>query len=146
MSTIRRRAPGVVLINEAMAKQYLPKGDPRGPADLIIGKGMGPEFEEPARQIIGIVGNTHEGGLARDPGPMMIIPDAQVTDGMTKLNAGIVPLRWVVRTHGDPHQLTSQITEQLRHGQRRLSGGARADHGRGRGSRRPRARASTCCC
>jgi putative ABC transport system permease protein len=45
---------------------------------------------------------------------MMIVPEAQVTDGMTALNARIVPLRWVVRTHGDPHQAIAAITEQLR--------------------------------
>ena len=72
------------------------------------------EKREPARQIVGVVANTHEGGLSRDPGPLMIVPDAQVTDGMTKLNAGIVPLRWVVRTHGDPRRLENQITEQVR--------------------------------
>ncbi len=106
-------APGVVLINQAMAKQYWPKGDPLG-QQLIIGKGVGPEFEEPARQIIGIVGDIHDGGLNRDPRPLMIIPQAQVTDGITKLNAGLGPIVWLVRAHGDPRQLTSQITEQLR--------------------------------
>ena len=45
---------------------------------------------------------------------MMIVPEAQVTDGMTALNADIGPLLWVVRTHGDPHQLIPAITEQLR--------------------------------
>ena len=45
---------------------------------------------------------------------MMIVPEAQVTDGMTALNADIVPLSWVVRTHGDPHQAIPAITEQLR--------------------------------
>ncbi|MGB6690190.1 MAG: ABC transporter permease [Terracidiphilus sp.] len=106
-------APLVALINEALAKQYFGKQNPVG-QQILIGHGVGPEFEEPARQIVGVVGNTHEGGLAHDPGSLMIVPDAQVTDGMTKLNAGIVPLRWVVRTHGDPHELVSQITEQLR--------------------------------
>jgi len=106
-------APGVVLINEAMAKQYWPKENPVG-QQIIIGKGVGPDFEEPARQIIGVVGNTHDGGLSRDPGPLMIVPEAQVTDGMTALNARIVPLRWVVRTHGDPHQAAPAISEQLR--------------------------------
>jgi putative ABC transport system permease protein len=106
-------APGVVLINEAMAKQYWPKENPVG-QQIIIGKGVGPDFEEPARQIIGVVGNTHDGGLSRDPGPLMIVPEAQVTDGMTALNARIVPLRWVVRTHGDPHQSVPAISEQLR--------------------------------
>ncbi len=106
-------APGVVLINEALAKQFFPNQNPVG-QQLLVGKGMGPPFEEPARTIIGVVGNTHDGGLGRDPGPLMIVPDAQVLDGMTKLNASFVPMRWVIRTHGDPHQLTSVITEQLR--------------------------------
>ena len=106
-------APGVALINEELAKQFFPKENPVG-QQIVIGHGVGPDFEEPARQIVGVVANTHDGGLGRDPGPLMIVPDAQVTDGMTKLNAGIVPLRWVVRTHGDPRQLMNQITEQLR--------------------------------
>jgi putative ABC transport system permease protein len=106
-------APPVALINQALAKQFFPGENPVG-QQIVIGHGVGPEFEEPARQIVGVVGNTHEGGLGRDPGPLMIVPDAQVTDGMTKLNAGIVPLRWVVRTKRDPRQLVSQITEQLR--------------------------------
>ena len=58
--------------------------------------------------------NTHDGGLGRDPGSVMIVPEAQVTDGMTALNARIVPLRWAVRTHGDPHQAIAAISEQLR--------------------------------
>jgi len=106
-------APSVVLINEALAKQFFPNENPVG-QQLLVGNGMGPPFEEPARTIIGVVGDTHEGGLAHDPGSLMIVPDAQVSDGMTKLNAGIVSLRWVVRTHGDPHPLIAAITEQLR--------------------------------
>ena len=106
-------APGVVLINEAMAKQFWPKENPVG-QQIVIGKEVGPDFVEPARQIIGVVGNTHDAGLGRDPDPMMIVPEAQVTDGMTSLNARIVPLRWAVRTRGDPHQLAAQIEEQLR--------------------------------
>ena len=33
---------------------------------------------------------------------------------MTALNAKIVPLRWAVRTHGDPKRLSAAIAEQLR--------------------------------
>jgi putative ABC transport system permease protein len=106
-------APGVMLINESLAKQFFPHQNPVG-QQIFVAKGMGPPFEEPPRQVVGVVGDTHDGGLARDPQPLMIVPDAQVPDGMTKLNANIVPLRWVVRTHGDPHQLASQIVEQLR--------------------------------
>lgn len=106
-------AAGVVIINEAMAKEYWPKGSPIG-QQIIIGKGVGPEFTEPAREIVGVVGDIRDGGLNREPRPMMIIPQAQVPDGMTALNARIGPIAWLVRTHGDPHQYTAAITEQLR--------------------------------
>jgi predicted permease len=106
-------APGVALINETFAKKFFPNENPVG-QQILIGHNVGPEFEEPARQIVGVVGDTHEGGLGRDPGPLMIVPDAQVPDGMTGLNARIVPLRWVVRTRGDPRQLVAAIGEQLR--------------------------------
>ena len=61
-------APGVVLINETMAKKYWPKEDPVG-QQIVIGKGVGPEYEEPPRQIIGIVGDTHNNGLGQEPRP-----------------------------------------------------------------------------
>jgi putative ABC transport system permease protein len=106
-------APGVVIINESMAKKYWPKEDPVG-QQIIIGKGVGPEFDEPARQIIGVAGDIHSNGLGRDPFPLMIVPQAQVPDGMTALNARIGPVIWLVRTHTDPHQLISAVSEQLR--------------------------------
>ncbi len=106
-------APLVVLINEALAKQFFTNQNPVG-QQIVIGHGVGPEFEEPARQIVGVVGDTHEGGLDQPPGAMMIVPDAQVTDRLTALNARILPMRWVVRTHGDPRQAIPAISEQLR--------------------------------
>jgi putative ABC transport system permease protein len=106
-------APGVVLLNESMAKKFWPKENPVG-QQIIIGKGVGKEFDEPARQIIGIVGDIHSEGLGRDPFPLMIVPQAQVTDGMTALNARIGPVMWLVRTHTEPHQLISAVSEQLR--------------------------------
>jgi putative ABC transport system permease protein len=106
-------APLVVIINESMAKKYWPKEDPIG-QQIVIGHNVGPQFDEPARQIIGVAGDIRDGGLNRDPRELMIVPQAQVTDGMTALNAGIGPIAWLVRTHGDPHQYISAVTEQLR--------------------------------
>ena len=106
-------APSVVIINEALQKQYFPNENPIG-QQILVGKGMGPPFEEPARQIVGVVGNTHDRGLDQDTPPLMIVPDSQVLDAMTALNAKIVPLRWAVRTHGDPKRLSAAISEQLR--------------------------------
>ncbi|HEY1499866.1 MAG TPA: ABC transporter permease [Acidobacteriaceae bacterium] len=106
-------APGVVIINESLAKKYWPKENPIG-QQIVIGKGVGPQFEEGPRQIIGIASDIHDGGLNRDPRPLMMVPEAQVTDGMTALNAGIGPVAWLVRTRGDPNQYIASITEQLR--------------------------------
>ena len=106
-------SPPVALVNEAFAKQFFPNENPIG-RQIWIGHGIGPEFEEPPRQIVGLVGNTHEGGLGHGPGSLMIVPVAQVTDGVTRLNGGFVGMRWVVRTQGDPRRLINEITEQLR--------------------------------
>jgi putative ABC transport system permease protein len=106
-------APLVALINETMAKKYWPKGSPVG-QQILIGKGVGPQFTEGPRQIVGVVGDIRDGGLNLDPRPLMIVPIAQVTDGMTALNSNIGPMVWLVRTHGDPHQYISAVTDQLR--------------------------------
>jgi predicted permease len=106
-------APGVVIINETLAKKYWPKENPIG-QQIVIGKGVGPQFVEGPRQIIGVAGDIRDGGLNQDPRPLLIIPQAQVTDGITALNAAIGPVAWLVRTHGDPHQYIAAITEQLR--------------------------------
>src|SRR5437879_4016785 len=64
-------APGVVLINEGLAKQFWPNSDPVGQR-ITIGKGVGPEFEEPPREIIGIVGDVRNQGLDNKPDPIKI--------------------------------------------------------------------------
>lgn len=106
-------SPGVVIVNETFAKKFWPKEDPVG-QQMVIGKGVGPQFIEGPRRVIGIMADVHDAGLNNDPYPLMMIPTAQVTDGMTALNANIGPMTWVVRTHGDPQQFVSAITEQLR--------------------------------
>lgn len=106
-------APGVVMINEAMARHYWPKGDPLKDR-LVTGVGMGPVFVEPPRQIIGIVGDTHDGALNRDPRPTMYIPVAQMPDAETALNSRVAPLWWVIRSNTDPHTLVAPISAALR--------------------------------
>jgi putative ABC transport system permease protein len=107
-------AQGVAIINEAMAKQFWKNGENPVGQQILIGHGVGPEFEEPARLIVGIVGDVRDGGLNRNPGPKMTIPLAQMTDGLTALNSKISPITWVVRTKLDPHQMTATLTEELR--------------------------------
>jgi putative ABC transport system permease protein len=104
----------VVVINEAMAKQFWPKGDPLNDR-LVIGKGIMPAFEaESERQIIGIVADIKNGGLDSDPQPQMFIPQAQVPDAANALNVSLTPISWIVRTQVPPQSLSTAIQDQLR--------------------------------
>ncbi len=106
--------PPVALINQAMAKRFWPESDPLNDK-IWIGKGVMAELAaEQPRQIIGIVGDLRDGGLNRDPRPVMYVPNAQVPDALNALNARITPLKWVVRTATDPMTLSAAIQEQLR--------------------------------
>jgi predicted permease len=106
-------AAPVVLINEGLAKQFWPSSDPVGQR-ITIGKGVGGEFEEPPREIIGIVGDVRDQGLDNNPDPIMYVPVAQVTDGVTALNNGIIPITWTIRTSVEPFSLSKEIQEELR--------------------------------
>ena len=106
-------APGVVIINQAMAKKFWPNADPLHDR-LLIGANMGPVFVEPARQVVGIAGDMRGNGLNRDPSPTMYIPIAQMPDKVTALNSRIAPLWWIVRSPEDPHPLAKPIATALR--------------------------------
>jgi putative ABC transport system permease protein len=116
-------AEPVVLINEGMAKKYWQDKNPVGQR-ITIGKGVGPEFEEPAREIVGIVGDVRNGGLDSDPEPIMYIPVAQMPNGVTALNNRIIPITWIVRTKVEPFSLSTEIQAQLR----TASGGLPVSH------------------
>lgn len=108
-------ADRVAIINQTMARKYRPgyplEGDPIG-SRIILGKGYGPEFEEPAREIIGVVGDVHEFGV-NVPQPVVYVPIAQVTDGITALMTHASSLAWIVRTRTEPHSLTSSVEKEL---------------------------------
>jgi predicted permease len=104
----------VVIINEALARQYWPKADPLNER-MVIGRGVMREFaSEPERQIIGIVSDTRDGGLDSEPQPAMFIPQAQVPDAANALNVKLSPMAWVVRTNVPPQSLSTAIQEQIR--------------------------------
>lgn len=106
-------APPVVIINQAMARQVWPHEDPLT-ARLLIGKGMGPIFEDVDRQVVGIVGDVHDAGLNRNPGPAVYLPVSQVPDKITALSARVYPIAWVVRTRAEPHSVSTEIENELR--------------------------------
>ncbi len=106
-------ATPVVIINEAMARQYWPQGDPLSDR-LSIGKGVMREFAaEGERQIIGVVADIRSQGLDSDPQPQMWIPQAQVPDAANALNVSLTPISWIVRTQVAPQSLSGAIQDKL---------------------------------
>lgn len=103
----------VVIINEAMAKQFWPKSGALG-ARITIGKGLGPQFIDPPREIVGIVGDVRDRGINNKPGPDMYVPIDQISDELTAFAGSIGALQWMVRTRVAPYSLSQQIQEQLR--------------------------------
>lgn len=106
-------APGVVLINETMAKQYWAQRDPLG-QEIRLGEGLGSKFADRPRQIIGIVADVRDEDLSQAPEPAMMIPDAQAPDGIVQMETGFGPISWLVRARQNPSQLVPAISDALR--------------------------------
>jgi putative ABC transport system permease protein len=106
-------SPPVVLINETMAKKYWKDSDPLKDR-IVIGTGVGKRFDgDPARQIIGIVGDVRDEGLNSIPRAIMYVPQAQLSDTWSETFFA-PPTAWAVRTLSEPHTLAPAIREQLR--------------------------------
>ena len=102
-----------VIVNEAFARKYWPNENPIGKR-MMIGKGLGGEFEEPDRQVIGIVASVTEAGQAQGMVPVMYVPQAQITDGLTRLGASLLPLTWVIRTSAaDPQSIAPAVVHEF---------------------------------
>jgi putative ABC transport system permease protein len=106
-------APRVVIVNETLAKKFFPKGDALG-SRITIGQGVGPEFDEPPREIVGIVSDVRAEALNEPPSPIMYVPYAQVNDGVISLTNGIGAAQWMVRTKLPPFSLSADIQRELR--------------------------------
>jgi predicted permease len=102
----------VAIVNETMARRCWTGEEAIGKR-FTIGKGLGPSFEEPPRQIVGIVGDVKELGLDQPVQPTMFVPYGQVASGMTELIGKVIPLSWAVRTDMEPFGLSSSIQREI---------------------------------
>jgi len=102
----------VVIINQQMARHYWPNQDPIGQV-ITIGQGLGPQFADPPRQIVGVVGTVKESGVANGDVGVMYLPQSQVPQGMMELVRQLLPLAWAVRTPGDPMALRIAVQQEI---------------------------------
>jgi putative ABC transport system permease protein len=100
------RAPGVAVINEAVARRYWPGRDPLGQR-LLLGGGAGPGWVT----VVGIVADVRHGSLRDEPEPQMYIPHAQ----FRFWNAGGAArsLSLVLRTLGDPMAQSGALRQRV---------------------------------
>jgi predicted permease len=98
----------VLIINEVIAKKLWPKEDPIG-KQVIIGKGLGPQFDDAPRQIVGVVAGQREDGVDQPFAGVMFLPSAQVPNGLLKFANALLPRYWVMRTTSDPANFANAV-------------------------------------
>jgi predicted permease len=110
----RRGTPLVVIINQAMARQFWPTESPLD-HHILIGQGAGPDYEETTpRQIVGVVGDVRHVGLQWDPRPTAYVPVTQMADNQIAfLNRIGGRLTWIVRAREESYRLVQPIQHEL---------------------------------
>ncbi|HEY5921015.1 MAG TPA: ABC transporter permease [Kofleriaceae bacterium] len=105
-------APGVVLINEAFAKKfYKPGEDPIGQQLIISGRQGIPDDKQQKQTIVGIVADIKNAGIDKIAGTELFVPWRQWPQITNPEGDTLYPFiqTAVVRTNGDPEDLTSAI-------------------------------------
>jgi putative ABC transport system permease protein len=91
-------APRAIVVNEAMARRYLPGGNPVGRRLQL------PPWNEPAREIVGVVADARLYGLDQEVTPAVFVPHAQRPEEAMSL---------VVHSGSDAGQLAAAIRREV---------------------------------
>jgi predicted permease len=105
-----KAAAPVLIVNEQFAKTYFPGENPIG-QHIVVGKAMGPEFEDPVREIVGVVGNVKQLGLDVPAPAAMYLPSGQLPDSMARLEGRIYGMSWLVRMKSSQVNLASPLRQ-----------------------------------
>ena len=102
-----------VVINQAMAAKFWPCTNPVGQS-IVMGPSLGPQFEEGAAEIVGIVGNVRE-DLDQDPPPTMYQTPSQIPDAAMVLINGLQQDAFIVRTRPGvtPRSVSEAVQQAL---------------------------------
>jgi predicted permease len=104
--------PPVVIVNQAMADKWWPRGDAIG-QHISLGKGIGGVWEdERPREIVGIVANVRDVAPDKAPEPTNYVPVAQVRAPLQ--------LAWLVRTDAVPAVVGPALEKALQTASRGL--------------------------
>ena len=104
-------SPWVVLVNETLAKQQWPSGDPIGQRVTLT---FSPNDEEAAREVVGLVADTIPfRGASEVPPLIYVLHRQQATQQRASLEGRRTVMSFIVRTSGDPLALGDAIRAQV---------------------------------
>ena len=104
-------SPWVVLVNETLAKQQWPNGDPIGQRLTLT---FSPNDEEPAREVVGLVADTIPfRGASEVPPLIYVLHRQQATEQRASLEGRRTVMSFIVRTSGDPLALGDAVRAQV---------------------------------
>jgi putative ABC transport system permease protein len=87
----------VAIINEALAHRWWPESSPLGQM-IKVDEEAGPKFNDVPRQIVGVVSDTLERGLAAPPPPTIFVPITQTPDNITAFSNNAFLTSIIVRS------------------------------------------------
>jgi predicted permease len=104
-------SPWVVLVNETLAKQQWPNGDPIGQRLTLT---FSPNDEEAAREVVGLVADTIPfRGASEVPPLIYVLHRQQATEQRASLEGRRTVMSFIVRTSGDPLALGDAVRAQV---------------------------------
>ncbi|MBS1829633.1 MAG: ABC transporter permease [Acidobacteria bacterium] len=93
-------APPVLVINQTMARMYWP-------GQSAVGKRVRPNFRDPWRTVVGVIGDIKNAGVDKPSGTELFLPFRQ-TQGLGIRNGFLV-----IRTNGDPRDMARAARAEI---------------------------------
>jgi putative ABC transport system permease protein len=104
-------SPWVVLVNETLAKQQWPNGDPIGQRLTLT---FSPNDEEAPREVVGLAADTIPfRGASEVPPLIYVLHRQQATQQRASLEGRRTVMSFIVRTSGDPLALGDAVRAQV---------------------------------
>jgi putative ABC transport system permease protein len=113
-----QQAPGVAIVNEAFAREFFSKEDPVGksirmipPINLVPTEDREKLARTPLRTIVGVIADMKNNAINQPTLPTVYVPVLQSI--VEFYSATIVPMKFVVRTTGDPIARMAAVRDQI---------------------------------
>ena len=100
-------APWVAVVNAELARRFFPAGNAVGKVLEFEGEGERP------RQIVGVVSDTLNRGVLRDPAPLAYVPLTQQASESASANPRRQRGHFLLRTSGDPASIAAAVRREV---------------------------------